>query len=341
MTNIHPYYHPTKVVIIDDDVGFLDSLSRHLDKDILYQCYSDTSAALNDINTVHHPGIYETCRGKPTEQIGLLSAQLVPWDFSCLYEQVINEHRFQEISVVIVDYRMPSINGLELCEKINKPETRKVLLTGVFESSDAINALNDGIITAYLNKNDTHLSEKLNTIIQKQQHAYFTEINRRFFTSGAEIPDFLTDNNFKFYFLELLDKYDICEYYLTTNPYGILMFGKNINDYYHLLVYSTEEMRSQWEIAESQYAPAELTKQLALNTIVPDFWKTSGVYESLYAKNWKQYVFTPTKILNDKHEYYYCHLQHRPPAYEGLSKSIIGFDSCGIDINAAHKLDKE
>ncbi|MFW2374286.1 MAG: response regulator, partial [Gammaproteobacteria bacterium] len=303
--------------------------------------YSDANAALTEINTQHHPGIYETCRGTPTEQIGLLSAQLVPWDFSCIFEEVVNAHRFQETSIAIIDYRMPSINGLQLCDKINKPEIKKILLTGVFDTSDAINALNDGIISAYLNKNDPQLSEKLNSIIYKQQHAYFTEINRRFFTSGAEIPDFLSDNTFKFYFLELLDKYDICEYYLTTDPYGVLMFGKNTNDYYRLLVYTEEEMRSQWEIAESQYAPAELTKKLALNSIVPDFWRSSGVYESLYAKDWKQYVFSPTKILNDKHGNYYCHLQYQPPAYEQLSKSIIGFDSFKNDINTTHPIDND
>lgn len=327
MINIHPYYHPTKVILIDDDTGFLNSLSRQLDTDALFQCYSDVNSALTDINTQYHPGIYETCRGKPTEQIGLLSAQLVPWDFSCIYEQVINNHRFQEPSVVVVDYRMPSINGLELCSKIQKPEIRKVLLTGVFDTSEAINALNDGIISAYLNKNDTDLSEKINSIIHKQQDNYFTEINRHFYTSGAETPGFLRDNSFKAYFTELCDKHEICEYYLTTDPYGILMYGKSKNDYYRLLVFTEDEMRTQWEIAESQYAPAELTKQLALNTIIPDFWKTSGVYESIYAKTWKQYVFVPTIITNDKQKNYYCHLQYKPPAYEALSSSIIDFNS--------------
>jgi CheY-like chemotaxis protein len=294
----------------------------------LFQCYSDVNAALTDINTQYHPGIYETCRGKPTEQIGLLSAQLVPWDFSCIYEQSINAYRFHETSVVVIDYCMPSMNGLELCTKIHRPETKKILLTGVFDTNDAISALNDGIISAYLNKNDADLSEKLNSIIEKQQHAYFAEINRRFYTSGADIPDFLSDSAFKAYFSELVDTHDICEYYLTTDPYGFLMIGEHKNNYYRLLVYSEEEMRAQWEIAESQYAPAELTKQLALNAIVPDFWRTSGVYESVYAENWQQYVFEPVKIANDQGGFYYCHLQHRPPAYEALSNSIVDLDTC-------------
>ena len=332
MTNIHPYYHPTKVALIDDDTGFLNSLSRQLDTDTLFQCYPDANTALSEINTQFHPGIYETCRGTPTEQIGLLSAQLVPWDFSCIFEQVVNQHRFQDTSVAVIDYRMPSMNGLELCEKIIRPETRKILLTGLFDTSDAINALNDGIINAYLNKNDDQLSEKLNSILHKQQDIYFTEINRIFFTSGAEIPDFLSDTAFRFYLLELLAKHDICEYYLTTDPYGILMFGKNKYDYYRLLVYTEEEMRAQWEIAESEYAPPELTRQLALNTVIPDFWRTSGVYETLYAKDWKQYVFKPTKIANDKQGFYYCHLQYKPPAYEPLIASIVDFNSSKNDL---------
>lgn len=328
MRDIYPYYHPTKVILIDDDTNFLNSLSRQLDNKTLFKCYSDTKLALADINTQFHPGIYETCRGKPTEQFELPSTQLVPWDFSCLYEQVINAYRFHETSVVVVDYCMPSINGLELCNKIQRPEIRKILLTGVFDTSDAINALNNNLISVYLNKNDADLSEKLNSIIEKQQHDYFTEINRHFYTSGADIPDFMTDNAFKAYFSTLYEKYDICEYYLTTDPYGFLMFGKNKKDYYHLLIYSEAEMRYQWEIAESQYAPAELVKQLALNAVIPDFWKTSGVYESVYAENWQQYVFEPVKITNDQQGFYYCHLQHQPPAYSELSQTIVDLDSC-------------
>ncbi|MBI3187561.1 MAG: response regulator [Gammaproteobacteria bacterium] len=322
MIDQFPYYHPTKVILIDDDISFLDSLSRHIDKEILFKCYADVSEALADINTLHHPGIYETCRGIPTDEAGSLSTQLVPWDFSNLKEEALNAYRFHETSVVIVDYLMPSINGLELCSRIQRPEIRKILLTGVFDTSDAINALNDGVICGYLNKNDTNLSEKLNNIIQKQQQAYFREVSKRFYCSGAVIPDFMFEDAFADYFSEICRDNNIKEYYLTTESNGFVLFGENKHDYYRLLVYSTEDIRAQWEIAESQYAPAELIKKLAVADVIPDFWKTSGTYDPAYASNWQNFVFVPGKIIQGTRQTYYCHLQYRPPAYKNFSNSM-------------------
>lgn len=332
MNEIYPYYHPTKILLIDDDTGFLNSLSRQLGENIMFQCYTDVKSALDDINTLPHPGIYESCRGTPTDQIGSLSAQLVPWDFSCIIEQVLNAQRFQEISVAVVDYYMPSINGLELCDNITRSEVRKVLLTGVYDTSEAINALNDDIISAYLNKNDADLSDKVNSLIIKQQRAYFTEINRRFYASGADIPDFLRDSAFCKYFNEILEKNNICEYYLSTDPFCFLMLGEDRNEFYRLLVFNDSEMRAQWEIAESQYAPSELVKKLALNEIIPEFWKTGGVYDPEYAETWKDYVFEPTTLLNDNQEKYYCHMQYRPASFRELMERVTDIKTARNDL---------
>jgi CheY-like chemotaxis protein len=327
MNKIYPYYHPTQVVLIDDDIGFLNSLSRQLKSNILFSCYTDVKAALEDINSLHHPGIYESCRGTPTDQIGSLSAQLVPWDFSCIIEQALNAQRFHESSVAVIDYYMPSMNGLELCAGIARPEVRKILLTGVFDTSEAISALNDDTISAYLNKNDADLSDKINALIEKQQQAYFTEINKRFYASGADIPDFLVDDAFRKYFSDILNKYNICEYYLSTDPFSIFMLGEEKKDYYRLLIYNDAEMRAQWEIAESQYAPSELVKKLALNNVIPDFWESGGVYDPAYAETWKQHVYEPVILQNDRHENYYCHLQHQPASCRELVSKITDFSS--------------
>jgi CheY-like chemotaxis protein len=327
MKNIYPYYHPTKVVLVDDDIGFLNSLGRQLNGNALFRCFSDIKSALTEINAQYHPGIYESCRGTPTDQLGSFSAQLVPWDFSAIIEQALNEQRFQETSIAVIDYYMPSMDGLQLCNQIQRPEVRKVLLTGVFDTSDAINALNDDVISAYLNKNDANLSEKVNTIIDRQQQAYFTEVNKRFYASGADIPEFLTDSNFIRYFSEIYEKHNICEYYLSTDPYGIFMLGSNKRDFYQLLVYNDAEMRAQWEIAESQYAPAELVKKLATNNVIPNFWKSAGVYDPMYALDWQDYVFEPTPVISDDQQVFYCHLLKQPSAYRELIGNITDFDS--------------
>lgn len=60
----------------------------------------------------------------------------------------------QTVEVVVTDYLMPGMNGLELlaCAKKRQPETSRVLLTGHADKQSAIQAINDVGLFQYLEK---------------------------------------------------------------------------------------------------------------------------------------------------------------------------------------------
>jgi len=63
-------------------------------------------------------------------------------------------NRDQPFSVVVSDYRMPKMNGIEFLSEVRKksPETTRVMLTGYADLDNAIRAVNDGHLFRFLTK---------------------------------------------------------------------------------------------------------------------------------------------------------------------------------------------
>jgi len=91
-----------------------------------------------------------------------------------LIEEEMNVlQRFNRLSVVVVDYSMPGLNGLQFCEQIKDPQIGKVLLTGVADEKMAVEAFNAGIIDRFISKSHPQASEHISDFSREMQHAYF------------------------------------------------------------------------------------------------------------------------------------------------------------------------
>ena len=51
-------------------------------------------------------------------------------DYSKLSNFIYQKDRFNDISIAIVDYSMPKMNGVEFCKKISNSRVKKIMLTG-------------------------------------------------------------------------------------------------------------------------------------------------------------------------------------------------------------------
>ena len=77
---------------------------------------------------------------------------LIRLDLNVLEQEIKHIDRFKRISAMLVNYAMPTMNGLEFCAQLTDRDVRRVLLTGVADEKTAVQAFDAGLIDHYLPK---------------------------------------------------------------------------------------------------------------------------------------------------------------------------------------------
>lgn len=131
-----PCFHPSTWIFLDDEQRFLESLDVFLPDDQPAEFYFD----VNSVRSRMHDS------RKPIEDY----QSLLKLENLELY--LSSEERFSKPAILVVDYAMPQIDGISLCQEFIDYPTKKILLTGVADESDASFAFNEGLISRYISK---------------------------------------------------------------------------------------------------------------------------------------------------------------------------------------------
>ncbi len=91
-------------------------------------------------------------------------------------------------SVLIVDHCMMPIDGIEFCNRTKDHRAKRIMLTSRFSKDEAIDALNQKIIDAYLFKWDVNISEKLAATIARCTRDFFIDLSK-------DMPDYKSSSN--------------------------------------------------------------------------------------------------------------------------------------------------
>ena len=306
-----PYFHPTTVVFIDDNTDFLQSLDLRLPPELAYVLCSSPTEALERINqpTVQPP-LYARCfshyRGN---ELSEPAERLIHLDLNLIEQEVNNRERFSEVAVVVVDYDMPAMNGLELIRQIADPHVQKILLTGVADERDAIAAFNDGLIDRFFVKNQPNAIEILNKAIVELQQAYYgraCEMLQRSLLLQA--PGFLTDPVFAEFFARFLEEHRFVEYYLVENPTGFLLL-RDDGSLNRMILATAADFDRLHAYAAAIGAPSAYLQQLANRDCIAYFFDAMDQY--FEAEDWSDYFF-PCQALAGTETWYYAVLEDPP-----------------------------
>ncbi|MCC1497042.1 response regulator [Alcanivorax sp. 1008] len=308
---ILPYYHPSTVIFVDDNERFLDSFTLLLSERLAVRCFSSTSAALSFINdNAARPPLDKRC-------VSFLGAQHRPGgtlrlDLALVEQEISNPDRFSDISVVVVDYDMPEMSGLDFCQAINSRRVKKVLLTGVGDEKVAVRAFNDGLIDRFLTKNDPQIQAKINQTIDDLQRRHFEDISSLIqSTLEMKSPEFLLEDEFIFLFQSLIQQYDIVEYYYVEDPNGFLMVSHQ-GELYRLIVVTESQADEQIFSVRKYNPPQEVINSLKSHRSIiwlceqPDENDESGSFD------WNEYVHKAHTFQGSKPWLYT--LVENPPA---------------------------
>lgn len=302
---IPPFYFPTTVMFVDDSIDFLANLSLQLDPGLAFQLYDSPVNALVMLNGASNPTTPIErlfSRYHDTEDLPL-THHVIDVNMDKIHREVYNEFRFEQVSVAVVDYDMPSIDGIEFCRNIKNPAIKKVLLTGKADEKIAVQAFNQGIIDRFILKQDKDVISILNQAIAELQRAYFSQTERMLADALAIGKHaFLRDPLFAGKFREICDTLQIVEFYLCCEPDGMLMLDADGAS--SLLIVPNEDAQlGQYEIAYEQGAPQALLDALKSNQVVPYFWQSGGHYvpECL---DWRAFLYPATEFKGTR---WYCY----------------------------------
>ncbi|RFA27297.1 hypothetical protein CAI21_14745 [Alkalilimnicola ehrlichii] len=178
--DVLPYHFPTTVALVDDDADFLAKISLELDDDLAYRLFSSPSLALDFLaESEQREPLYRRCFSLSYEGKDAARCEhLIRCDVSRLEREVSNPDRFREVSVVLVDYDMPGMDGLEFCRRLRASKVKKVLFTGVVDEKVAVQAFNEGLIDRFIRKNADNAPALINATVRELQHEYLRATSR-------------------------------------------------------------------------------------------------------------------------------------------------------------------
>ena len=301
----HLFYYPTQTILVDDDPDFLDAVSLLLRSDSSYRLFQSAKQALTHINSCNqHVDIIRRCYS--SYKTGPFDSDTLSHvDIHQIYKEVYNPLRFSTPAVVVVDYSMPEMNGLDFCSALTNPYVKKILLTGQADTDVAVQAFNEGVIDQYISKKDQNLATKLNRSIASLQHYYF---NRTFkLITDPVIANkqcgFVSDPGFITHFREVISAQNVAEYYLVDEPYsGFFMLDEKGNPSL-LLVLEEARLSQHLQHCRSAGAPAELLDQLAAGELLPLFNVASeeGVLNEEMLTQWQKYYAASSRVAGSSY----------------------------------------
>lgn len=306
--DVLPYFHPTTVIFVDDDLDFLSNLSLQLDAHLAYRLFDSPNKALDYLNSATQSRslskrffttIQDNLAGIPTEPILRL-------DLAAIQREVRNTQRFAETALVMVDYAMPQMNGFEFCSRLNNPNVKKVLFTGVADEQIAVQAFNDGTIDRFIRKNERDVYAAVNATIRELQRTYIRDTAHTI-SQVLSLRDHthLADPVFASFFNHLCRQYDFVEYYMSTEPGGFLLLDANGHTA-RLVVLTHDDLSLHSDLARSHGAPKALLEALTTGDQVPYFDTTPDGFFRPYCANWHECLHT-AQIL-EGHQQYHCAL---------------------------------
>lgn len=300
------YAHPTLTVLIDDSDSFLRSLSFQLDPMLACKTFHDTSSALQWL-------YHSVQRDALPMQVNFDTPNLPPdhcnvaVDIERVYRISAQTARFSVPSVLVVDYSMPQMNGVEFCEAVRHLPCKKILFTGAADEKIAVNAFNRGLIDRYIKKSDDDALDTLELEIHALQKAFFAE-------QSETLGDLLVLHNYQFLgdaalaavVRELIRYHGFVEHYIFPNPAGILFFDQHGKA--RLMIIETEKsLRAQYEIARDSDAPPSLLAALLEQRVIPFFSDPAGdgMYNKSIGDNWYRYCCAP-RVCHGAETYFWA-----------------------------------
>ncbi|MBS0357927.1 MAG: response regulator [Proteobacteria bacterium] len=299
-------YFPSTTFFVDDSREFLVNFTLQLEDSLAFQVYDSPYDALDALYASRQTPDYLSQRCI-TEYLDSrawpMTNQTVNLNLAAIHSEVYNPQRFSEVSVVVVDYAMPGMNGLDFCQRIQNSPVKKILLTGRADERTVLEAFNEGLIDRYIEKNIPNVATVIKHAIQKLQRQYFQGMSDLIIRMvSVTSPTCLQDVLFAQFLKKICDENDVAEFYLTENSGSFLLLDKDAN-LSCLIVKNRQDLNLHYEMALDNKAPESVLDDLKSGRKIPYFSDNEGQKTSEWS-DWSTFL-RPAQVVQGLENYYY------------------------------------
>lgn len=168
-----------------------------------------------------------------------------------VYAWLMDTSRHDCVEVCFCDYSMPSTTGTKLLSTISRSRIRRVLLTGMVDSQDAVRAMNAGHIDFYLPKNAPNLAEQIRTY---SDHGPMLQVDGLWSGLIPEVKRLIEQPDICDRLWEHLKALEVDEHILLPMPLGFLCRTK-----------TGKGLWVQLEVLETQVGAVEILREQGLS----------------------------------------------------------------------------
>ena len=271
------FNHPLNIIVVDDDQSVLDYISQKFNLDRKVILCTDTDVLQSSIMPLLiHTNDFLTEYFQNTISLNYNKLNM-------LFDSICNYH-----SIIIADYSMPKLNGLELISKYANTDMIKILLTNVYPLNNILSALNQKVIDYFLSKDD--IVNIQNIVIELENKFLYNFTKNILKCLSKDELIFLTDKNFIDIFESIITKYNITKYHII-NAYGAYYLDNGI-DKYILSIYSSNDLEDF-----SRDYTGDLKKNIIEGNVIPSYINNDGS-TFIKATKYYNYSYCIEKIFN-------------------------------------------
>ena len=208
---------PTTTVLLDDEPDYLESLIDNISApQFKLKPFGSQDEVANYLNASFAKHELTANWMKKTVSEDVFENTAFEICYSKIERELDDQSRSQRVTTLVVDYEMPTKNGLEFIRSLDNIPVKKILLTGAADLNIAINAVNDNLIDAYFKKEDENLLPKLTKKLNEYQFDYFYEHSQLIKRSVNKIggTPLVDSKDFQNLFSRVLQGTTAVEYYL-------------------------------------------------------------------------------------------------------------------------------
>lgn len=299
LSSIFCFYHPLSLIFLDDNNNFLNSVKLNFFENKNLMMYTDPFKALEQIKN-NTQDLLKPILGTDENEFNDTFPYLSNLKISNTLKMLSNRSRFNNCGVLVIDYEMPEMNGVEFCNKIKKNFLFKILLTGEADTETAISAFNKGCIDKFILKSSPYLLDELADAITKLHEEYFLRLSEIILKScGQPLQKIVNNQSYQKIFHEIKKKNDIVEYYLIDKLGSYLFITEN-HQFIWLLMSDEEKRKNDVDLLTGYDFPSDIISQLRNQESILYLFSESECKEPM--NKWIDYIF-PAKKLDNNYSY--------------------------------------